>query len=63
MAEEVTSKPTLFKIDGVNRLFRTVTTHENNDVKKTVYQQEITKKIYDERVLTNPTFVTESDGI
>ena len=62
-AQEVTSKPTTFKIDGDNRIFKTVTTHENNDVKKTVYLQQIDKKIYDERKLTNPTLVTKSDGL
>ena len=60
-AQEVTSKPTLFKIDGVNRLFRTVTTHENNDVRKTVYQQEIDESVYEERKLTTPTLVAKGD--
>ena len=62
-AQVVTSKPTTFEIDGDNRIFKTVTTQENNDIKKTVYLQKIDKKIYDERKLTNPTLVTESDGL
>lgn len=61
MSQEVISKPTVFKIDGVDRVFRTITTHENNDVRKTVYQQKIEKSTYDDRVLTNRSLVTEGD--
>ena len=61
-AQEATSELSVFKIDGKNRLFRTVTTLENKKIKKTVFQQEIDKKTYNERFSTNPTLVTESDG-
>lgn len=40
MAEEVTSDITLFEIDGKERKFRTLTTHENGELQKTVYQEE-----------------------
>ena len=61
MAEEVTSDITLFEIDGEERKFRTLTTHENGEVQKTVYQEEIDKSIYEERKSTTPTLVSEGD--
>ena len=61
-AQEATSELSVFNIGGEKRLFRTVTTLENNKIKKTVFQQEIDKKIYDERKSTNRDLVTEKDG-
>lgn len=61
MAEEVTSEITPFPVDGTNRIYRTITTHENGDVKKTVYQQQIDESVYDQRKLTTPTLVAEGD--
>jgi hypothetical protein len=61
MAEEVTSVVVPFPVDGTNRIYRTITTHENGDVKKTVYQQQIDESVYDQRKLTTPTLVAEGD--
>ena len=61
MAEEVTSGPVPFPVDGTERKYRTITTHENGKVQKTVYQQQIDKSLYDERKLTKPTLVAKGD--
>jgi|TARA_Y100000015_G_C2388546_1_gene88828 hypothetical protein len=61
MAEEVTSDITLFEIDGEERKFRTLTTHENGEVQKTVYQEEIDKSTYEERESSTSTLVSEGD--
>ena len=61
MAEEVTSGPVPFPVDGTQREYRTITTHENGNVKKTVYQQKIDESVYEQRKLTSPTLVAEGD--
>ena len=61
MAEEVTREITPFPVDGTNRVYRTITTHENGDVKKTVYQQKIDESVYEQRKLTTPTLVAKGD--
>jgi|TARA_B100000085_G_scaffold205507_1_gene189115 hypothetical protein len=61
MAQEVTSGAVVKKIDGTERDYRTITTHENGKIQKTVYQQEIDKSVYEQRKLTTPTLVAEGD--
>ena len=46
-ALEVTSDTRVFKINNEDRFFRTITTHENGEIQKTVYQQTIDKDTYD----------------
>ena len=46
-AQEVTSEVIIKNIDGSASQFRTITTHENTKVQKTVIQQSISEKEYD----------------
>jgi len=60
-AKEIKSK----EIRGVDltkdRKYRTITTVENGDDKKTIIQEKISKSLYDQRFVTTPTLVTD-DG-
>ena len=46
-AQEATSEITIKNVDGSDSQFRTITTHENGRVEKTVIQQSISKIEYD----------------
>ena len=59
----VSSTPRVFKINNEDRFFRTLTTHQNGEIQKTVYQQTIDKDTYDQGVKDNPTLVSEKDGL
>ncbi len=60
-AKEIKSK----EIGGVDltkdRKYRTITTVENDDDKKTIIQEKISKSLYDQRLIETPTLVTD-DG-
>ena len=45
-AQEATSELTTKKIDGKEEKFRTITTHENGDIKKTSIQQAVSEEDY-----------------
>ena len=45
-AQEATSELTTRKIDGKDEKFRTITTHENGDIKKTSIQQVVSEEDY-----------------
>lgn len=45
-AQEATSELYIKDIDGKSEKFRTITTHENGDIKKTVIQQSISEEEY-----------------
>ena len=62
-ALEVTSDTRVFKINNEDRFFRTITTHQNGEIQKTVYQQTIDKNTYDQGVKDNPSLVAEKDGL
>ena len=47
-AQEVTSEVIIKNIDGSDSQFRTITTHENTKVQKTVIQQSISEEKYNE---------------
>ena len=62
-ALEVTSDTRVFKVNNEDRFFRTITTHQNGEIQKTVYQQTINKDTYDQGVKDNPSLVAEKDGL
>ena len=62
-ALEVTSDTRVFKVNNKDRFFRTITTHQNGEIQKTVYQQTINKDTYDQGVKDNPSLVAEKDGL
>tara|TARA_Y100000004_G_scaffold159473_1_gene186371 strand:- start:14 stop:1375 length:1362 start_codon:yes stop_codon:yes gene_type:complete len=63
MAEEVTSGIVFRNINGSDRLFRTVTTHENSEVQKTLIQEVISEDLYDQRVADgNSSLVAKDDN-
>ena len=62
-ALEVTSDTRVFKVNDEDRFFRTITTHQNGKIQKTVYQQTINKDTYDQGVKDNPSLVAEKDGL
>ena len=55
---EATSDVQSIKVGDSERDFRTVTTHENGQIKKTVIQETILESVYDEYVITNPDLVS-----
>jgi len=57
MSEEVTSNTNKFNIKGVDRKFRTITTHENNQVQKVIIQENVTEEQYDEFRKSNPDII------
>ena len=60
-ALEVTSDTRVFKVNNEDRFFRTITTHENGEIQKTVYQQSIDKDTYDKA--SDSSLVAEKDGL
>jgi len=62
-ALEVTSDTRVFKVNNEDRFFRTITTHQNGEIQKTVYQQAIDKDTYDKGLKDNPSLVAEKDGL
>lgn len=62
MAEEVNSTIVGYEIDGSLRVFRTVTTHENSKVQKTLVQEVISEELYNQRVADgNSSLVAKDD--
>ena len=63
MAEEVNSPIVGYEIDGSLRIFRTVTTHENSEVQKTLVQEVISEELYNQRVADgNSSLVAKDDN-
>ena len=60
-AQESTSELKVKKIDGKEEKFRTITTHENGDIKKTSIQQAVSEEDYNK--LTDDLKGGSSDGL
>jgi len=58
MSEEVTSNTNKFNINGVDRTFRTITTHENEKVQKVIIQENVTEEQYEETKAANPDVIS-----
>ena len=55
---EATSNVESIKVGDSERDFRTITTHENGQIKKTVIQETTTLGVYNEYAVTNPDLVS-----
>ena len=60
-AQEATSELSIKEIDGKQEKFRTITTHENGDIKKTSIQQAVSEEDYNK--LTDDLKGGSSDGL
>ena len=60
-AQEATSGIVFKEIDGEDRLFRTITTHENGVITNTEIQEVISESLYNTRLSETPDLVSEDD--
>ena len=61
-AQEVTSGIVFKEINGGDRLFRTITTHENGKISNTKIQQVISEKLYNQRIIDGDSDLVSRDN-